>query len=126
MGRNGSLREMQSGISSHQSTRPNGMRYLLTKNRILSGLRSLRNSPLAFPPPMAIPRRTLPSRLLSLSTKHRLFPLFRPSLRRRLTSSPNTSTPRILRPTKLTGPQTYKPTNLMHKHPRRRLTCPMF
>ena len=29
---------------------PNRMRYLLTKNRILLGLRSLRNSPLAFPP----------------------------------------------------------------------------
>jgi len=71
-----------------------------------------------IPPLMAIPRRTLPSRLPSLSTKHHLFPLFLPSLRRRLTSSPNTSTPRILRPTKPTGPQTYKPTNLMHKHPR--------
>jgi len=33
--------EMQSGISSHQSTCPNGMCYLLTKNRILSELRSL-------------------------------------------------------------------------------------
>ena len=60
MGRNGSLREMQSGISSHQSTRPNGMRYLLTKNRILSGLRSLRNSPLAFPPPNGNSKKDTP------------------------------------------------------------------
>ena len=105
--------EMQFGTSSQKFMRPNGMPYLLIRNRIISGPRFHLNSPHVLLLTMVIPRRTYPSRPPSLSIKPCLSPLFQPNPRRRLTLSPSISSPRNLQTITATDPPMFKLANHM-------------
>ena len=111
--------KMQSETSSLQFMRLNGMLYLQIRKLTISGPRFPLNSPRVFLLLIVIPRRTYPSRTPSLSIKHHLFPPFRQNPKRRLTPSPNISTPRNPWTTTTTGPSIVKLAN----HTLRLLRC---
>ena len=86
---------MPFGTSFWWFIRPNGTVYSLTKRLTILEAKFLRNSPWELLQLVATKRRKFQNMFWSPSTKLYPFPLYRLNLRRRSTSYPNTSNPRI-------------------------------